>query len=150
MLGNVACFGRARVRYLESSSDATEETAVHKTPQDLDVELIGGGLESKGEQWGDFTVRYVEVPPHNDVTPLMRDLPGHLCPSPHWGMVVEGAITAGYGDGSSETTRAGELFYWPPGHTGWTGDEGCTFIEFSPTALLKPVLEQMAKVLAEG
>jgi hypothetical protein len=120
---------------------------VHKLPEDLAVEVIAG-LESKGEEWGDFTVRYVDVPAHNDVTPLMRDFPGGLCPSPHWGIVVAGAITAGYDDGTAETTSAGELFYWRPGHTGWTDDVGCTFIEFSPTALLKPVLEQMARTAA--
>ena len=27
--------------------------------------------------------------------------------------------------------KAGEVFYWPAGHTGWT-PEGIAFLEFSP------------------
>ena len=46
---------------------------------------------------------------------------------------VEGSITVRYADGTEEMNRAGELYYWPGGHTGWT-DEGVTFIEFSPAA----------------
>jgi hypothetical protein len=30
---------------------------------------------------------------------------------------VEGQLTVRYTDGSEEETRAGDLFYWPPGHS---------------------------------
>ena len=50
-------------------------------------------------------------------------------------------------DGTEETTSAGELYYWPGGHTGWT-DEGVTFLEFSPAEQLQPVLEHLAAQLS--
>ena len=54
--------------------------------------------------------------------------------------MVDGSITLRYTDGTEETTRAGELYHWPAGHVGWT-DDGVTFVEFSPAAELRPVLE---------
>jgi hypothetical protein len=52
-----------------------------------------------------------------------------------------------YADGSEETTRAGELYYWPGGHTGWT-DDGVRFLEFSPTSDIAPVLTHFAAQFA--
>ena len=52
-----------------------------------------------------------------------------------------------WGDGTEETTGAGELFFWPGGHTGWT-DEGVTFLEFSPADDIRPVLEHLASQMA--
>ena len=46
-----------------------------------------------------------------------------------------------------EVTSAGDLYYWPGGHTGWT-DEGVTFVEFSPADAIKPVLEHLAAQLS--
>ena len=54
-----------------------------------------------------------------------------------------------FADGREETSRAGDVFYWPAGHTGWT-DEGVTFLEFSPTAEILPVLDHLAKQLGSG
>ena len=36
---------------------------------------------------------------------------------------LEGSIHVRYADGTEEMNRAGDLYYWPGGHTGWT-DEG--------------------------
>jgi hypothetical protein len=74
-------------------------------------------------------------------------LPDDLCQCAHWGYVTEGSINVRYSDDTEETTRAGELFYWPGGHTGWT-DEGVTFIEFSPTDAIRPVLEHLARQMS--
>ena len=52
-------------------------------------------------------------------------------------------------DGREETSRAGDVYYWPAGHTGWT-DEGVTFLEFSPTDAIMPVLDHLSKQLAAG
>ena len=54
-----------------------------------------------------------------------------------------------YADGREETSRAGDVYYWPAGHTGWT-DEGVTFLEFSPTDAIMPVLDHLSKQLAAG
>ena len=45
--------------------------------------------------------------------------------------------------------ECGDVFYWPAGHTGWT-DEGVTFLEYSPTAEILPVLDHLAKQLGSG
>ena len=50
-------------------------------------------------------------------------------------------------DGTQEVNRAGELYYWPGGHTGWT-DEGVTFIEISPAAEIREVMEHLAAKMA--
>jgi hypothetical protein len=70
-----------------------------------------------------------------------------MCQCPHWGYVFSGSIRLRFADGSEETTSAGEAFYWPGGHTGWT-DEGVVFVEISPTEQLQPVLEHLAAQLA--
>jgi hypothetical protein len=61
--------------------------------------------------------------------------------------VLEGAITVQYADGTQETTGAGELYYWPGGHTGWT-DNGVVFMEFSPAEQLQPILEHLGAQLS--
>ena len=52
-----------------------------------------------------------------------------------------------YADGTEDVNQAGDLYYWPGGHTGWT-DEGVVFIEFSPADDLRPVLEHIGPQLA--
>ena len=111
------------------------------------VEMKLDGIETHGATWGDVTVRHLDLPAGVDFTPLLEGLPEDRCQCPHWGYVLQGAITVRYADGTEETTRAGELYYWPGGHTGWT-DEGVTFIEFSPAEQLQPVLEHLAAQLS--
>lgn len=110
---------------------------------DIPIEMQVNGIETRGMAVGGITVRHIDLPPGVNFTPLFKGLPGDLCQCPHWGQVTAGAITVRYADGSEETTRAGELYYWPAGHTGWT-DEGVVFVEFSPTDAIAPVLEHLA------
>jgi hypothetical protein len=86
-------------------------------------------------------------PPGTDFTPLLRGLPQDQCQSPHWGYVLRGSIHLRYANGDEELTQAGEVFYWPGGHTGWT-EEGTTFLEFSPADQIKPVLEHVQAQMA--
>jgi hypothetical protein len=92
-------------------------------------------------------VRHLSLPAGTDFTPLLKGLPGDECPCPHWGYIISGSITVRYGDGTEETNRAGDLYYWPSGHTGWT-DDGVVFVEFSPAAELQPVLQHIGAQLA--
>jgi hypothetical protein len=105
------------------------------------------GIETRGVTWGDVLVRHIDLPPGVDFTPLLRGLPDDRCQCPHWGYVLRGAITVRYADGSEETSRAGDVFYWPAGHTGWT-DEGVVFLELSPAEQLQPVLDHLATQVA--
>ena len=116
---------------------------MHASVTEIPVEMKVDAIETRGVTWGEITIRHVDLPAGVDFTPLFKGLPGDLCQCPHWGHVTQGSITVRYSDGAEETTRAGELFYWPGGHTGWT-DEGVTFIEFSPAEEIRPVLEHLA------
>lgn len=120
---------------------------MNATKAGLHEEMKAAGLETRGDDWGEQRVRHIELPAGTDFTPLLEGLPGNLCQCPHWGYVLEGSITLRFADGSQEVTRAGELYYWPAGHTGWT-DEGVSFIEFSPADEIRPVMEHLAAKMA--
>jgi quercetin dioxygenase-like cupin family protein len=64
-----------------------------------------------------------------------------------WGYMLKGSIQVRYSDGSEEVTRAGELFYWPPGHTVRV-DEDTAFVEFSPKKELKQVYDHIRQKAA--
>lgn len=120
---------------------------MHAAIREIPIEMELDGIETRGEDWGDQTVRYISLPAGVDFTPLFKGLPGDLCQSPHYGYVLEGAITVRYADGTEETTSAGEAYYWEGGHTGFT-NEGVVFVEFSPAAAIRPVLDHLAAQLA--
>jgi hypothetical protein len=104
---------------------------MHAAEQDITIELEVGDIVTRGEEWGDQIVRHLRLPAGTDFRPLLAGLPDDRCACPHWGYILEGSITLRYADGTEETNRAGDTYYWPGGHTGWS-DEGVTFIEFSP------------------
>ncbi len=119
---------------------------MHAAEKNLAIELEVGDIVTRGEDWGGQLVRHLTLPPGADFTPLFKGLPGDLCHCPHWGYVISGSIIVRYADGTEELNRAGEIYYWPGGHTGWT-DEGVTFVEFSPADDLRPVLEHVGAQL---
>jgi hypothetical protein len=98
-------------------------------------------------EWGDKAVAYVRLKAGADATPLLEGLPGDKCQCPHWGYMLEGAIHLRYDDGEEEVCRAGEMFYWPPGHTVWV-EEDTSFVEFSPKHELKHVYDHIGKKAA--
>jgi hypothetical protein len=120
---------------------------MHATVEKIPIEMQVGGIETRGITWGDTLVRHISLPAGTDFTPLFVGLPGDRCQCPHYGYVVEGSITVRYADGTEETSRAGDIYYWPGGHTGWTND-GVVFVEFSPADQLRPVLEHLAARMA--
>jgi hypothetical protein len=113
----------------------------------IPIEMQVGAIETRGVEWGDQLVRHIDLPPGTDFTPLLQGLPGDRCDCPHWGYVFTGSIHLRYADGTEEVTKAGEVYYWPGGHTAWT-DEGVTFVEFSLTDEIRPVLEHLAGQLS--
>jgi mannose-6-phosphate isomerase-like protein (cupin superfamily) len=54
--------------------------------------------------------------------------------------VIEGRIRVNYEDGTEEFVGAGEVYYWPAGHT-IVVEEAVRMVEFSPH-------DQMSQVLA--
>jgi hypothetical protein len=115
----------------------------------MPIETELGEIEIRAFEGGDVYARHIDLPAGTDFRPLLAGLPHDRCACPHWGYVTKGAITIQYADGTEETNRAGDTFYWPGGHVGWTG-EGVTFVEFSRTAEIMPVLDHLSKQLAAG
>jgi hypothetical protein len=95
--------------------------------------------------WGETAIGHVELPAGTDLTPMFKGLPDDACPCPHWGYVIKGAVHVKYTDGTQEVAAAGDVFYWPAGHTG-SVDEDTIFVDFSPAKELKQVLEHIARV----
>jgi hypothetical protein len=116
------------------------------TFEEIPLEVEVGELATRGIECGEVYARHIDLPAGVDFTPLLAGLPGDLCGCPHWGHVLSGSITVRYADGREETSEAGDVFHWPAGHTGWT-DGGVTFLEFSPTKDILPVLEHLSKQL---
>ncbi|MDX2478770.1 MAG: hypothetical protein QNK24_00375 [Desulfuromusa sp.] len=67
--------------------------------------------------YGKISGEYFSLAEGTDITELLKGLTGDLCQSPHWGYVLEGQLTVSFADGTKETPRSNDLFYWPPGHT---------------------------------
>ena len=66
---------------------------MHLPTDSIPPELKADALETRGTQWGDISVRYLDLPPGVDFTPLFKGLPGDLCQSPHWGYVLRARST---------------------------------------------------------
>jgi hypothetical protein len=81
--------------------------------------------------YGKMGAEYFSFGAGTDITELLHGLEQDSCQSPHWGYVVEGSITALYVDGSEETSKTGDLFYWPPGHS-VRAEEDTDIVMFSP------------------
>jgi len=108
--------------------------------EDLPIELQAGELVTRYAEWGEMALRFARLPAGADMAPVLAGLPGDRCPSPHWGVVLEGSMHLVHPDGSEEVTRAGQAYSWPEGDTGWT-DEGCVFIEVGPVAAMRQFSE---------
>jgi hypothetical protein len=77
-----------------------------------------------------------------DISPLLKGLEGDLCQAPHWGHLLQGELTVTYADGTDETIRSGDLFYWPPGHSVKVHQDA-EVILFSPQEEHSKVLNHM-------
>ncbi|MBU0982821.1 MAG: cupin domain-containing protein [candidate division Zixibacteria bacterium] len=98
-------------------------------------------------EWDQTAVAYVELTAGADATPLLEGLQGDKCQCPHWGYMLKGAIHVRYTNGDEEVCKAGEMFYWPAGHTVWV-EEDTSFVEFSPKHELKAVYDHIGKKMA--
>jgi hypothetical protein len=94
-----------------------------------------------------MTVCFNELPAGADFTPLLQGLENDSCHCPHWGYVTEGKILIRYDDGTEETVGAGEVFYWPAGHTAIV-QENVKLIDFSPTKEYNEVITHVGKKMA--
>jgi len=81
--------------------------------------------------YGAIGGEYFSMAGGTDLAPLLEGLEGDACQSPHWGYVIKGELTVSFSDGSTERTSAGDLFYWPPGHSVRVGEDA-ELVLFSP------------------
>ena len=116
------------------------------TIEEIPIELQAGDLRTRYAEWGDMAVRHIRAPAGTDMSPVLEGLPNDRCPSPHWGIVLEGSIHLRHANGSEETTRTGELYYWPAGHTAWT-DEDVVFLEIGPVEQMRQFGEHARRKL---
>ena len=100
----------------------------------------------RGADWGELRSMIISLPAGTDLGPLLQGLPNDLCPCPHWGYIIKGRIRITYAD-REEVLRAGDLFYWPPGHTPLV-EEDTEFVEFSRPAEHQLVLDHVERAVA--
>jgi hypothetical protein len=81
-----------------------------------------------------------------DIAPLLKGLPGDACQSAHWGVVLSGAALVTYADGASERCDAGDVFYWPAGHSVRI-EEAADIVLFSPSREHGRVLDHISNQL---
>ena len=116
---------------------------------DIPVKMEAPGTVLRSlEGYGGMTIAFNEVPAGTDFSPMLQGLANNSCHCPHWGYIVEGAIRLIYDDGTEEVTRAGEVFYWPAGHTAIV-EEDVKIIDFSPEKEFGEVMEHIFKKMAE-
>jgi hypothetical protein len=106
------------------------------TLDELPIEVRQGDIVTRYAEWGDMAVRFARVPAGTDMSPVLEGLPGDRCPSPHWGLVLQGAVRLTGADGVEEVTTAGQAYYWPAGHTARM-DEDTAFLEIGPVAAMR-------------
>ena len=120
---------------------------MHELKENMPVHFEAPGTKVRSlKGLGGMCTAYAEIPAGADFSPLLKGLANDKCHCPHWGYVLSGAITAIYT--TEEVVKAGEVFYWPPGHTAWTEEE-TTFIEFSPEKEFEEVWENIRKKMSE-
>ena len=94
----------------------------------LPLDVTDGGMRIQRATWAGTGIRVLELPPGAQLG--HGESEASLCPTAHWGYVLEGSIDVRFAFGERETARAGDLYYWPALHTCWT-DEGVRCLEFS-------------------
>jgi hypothetical protein len=114
---------------------------------DLPIEVSAGELETRYAELGEMAIRHARIPAGTDFGPVLSGLPGDRCPSPHWGIVLEGSLRLEHADGSVEVARAGEVYYWPAGHTA-TSEEGAVFVEIGPVEPMRQFHDHARSVFA--
>ena len=122
--------------------------------QDIPVRIdVPGAIARQKTGFGDaagygtISGEYFSLGAGTDIAPLLQGLENDLCQSPHWGYLLQGALTVTYADGGSEALNGGDLFYWPPGHTVKVGEDA-EVILFSPQHEHSAVIDHMLGKMA--
>ena len=112
--------------------DATDVPIVIEDGKDVEVRMT---------EVGEMTVSFIRLSAGTDLGPALVGLEGDLCPCPHWGYMLEGTLRMRTPEGD-HTYRAGQAFYWAPGHAP-CADTDCAYVDFSPTEAFEPVIRHI-------
>jgi uncharacterized cupin superfamily protein len=96
--------------------------------------------------FGTMGAEYFSLGAGADIAPLLKGLEGDSCQSPHWGYLLQGEVTVTFAT-KQEVVSAGDLFYWPPGHT-VRADKDSEIILFSPQDEHGKVIEHIRAKMA--
>jgi len=106
--------------------------------EDFELRIGGDGLEFRTRKLGDRTMAWVVLPKGADLSPALKGLPDDLCQCPHWGYMIKGRIRMRT-TGGDRVYKAGEAFYWAPGHAP-EALEDSEYVDVSPTDELEEVI----------
>ncbi len=124
---------------------------VTKNDVDVRMEIPGATIRQRtgfGSVRGfeEISGEYFTLAKGVDTTELFSGLKGDQCQCPHWGFVLKGQLTTTDAQGSQETVKQDDLFYWPPGHNVKV-EQDAEIVMFSPQHEHTHVIEHMiAKV----
>jgi hypothetical protein len=121
-------------------------------PTEIPVKVDAPGatvrlLPDFGTASGTLGAEFFDLDAGTDLGPLMKGLEGDACQSAHWGYLVDGEVTVSYSDGTTERCSAGDVIYWPPGHS-VRAEQPSRFVLFSPVADHGPVFDHVLDQLA--
>ena len=127
----------------------------HARPEDLPAGG-GGRWPFAGEmfrsvQWGDLEVGFTtvpEAPTNSEPMYALAGWAGGVCPCPHYGYILEGALRASYPgtDQPDEIARTGEIYFIPAGHL-LNYDEPTKAIEFNPAHALAMCMDGVKRAV---
>ena len=84
---------------------------------------VPGAVARVATDFGDATGfgkmggEYFSLGAGTDIAPLLKGLKDDACHAPQWGSMLSGELEVTYIDGTVETCKESDLFYWPPGHS---------------------------------
>lgn len=95
---------------------------MHVSKDQLPIRIDAPGANARhqgefGTATAELAAEYFTMGAGADLAPLLEGLEHDSCHSPHWGYMVTGEVVVTYRDGTDERCSAGDLFYWPPGHS---------------------------------
>jgi hypothetical protein len=106
--------------------------------QEIPIKVEAPGAEARqktdfgdASRYGMIGGEYFTMAAGTDMAPLLQGLQEDMCQSPHWGYMIKGDLTVSFKGGSTEDVKAGDLFYWPEGHTVKINSDA-EFVLFSP------------------
>lgn len=82
-----------------------------------------GAMARQATDFGDpssyrsLGAEYFSLGAGTDIAPLLDGLHDDACQAPHWGYMISGEVVVSYTDGTEESCKGSDLFYWPPGHS---------------------------------